>query len=100
MKALPNGLTFSRVGLSVSKRVGNAVTRNRIKRRLREIMIKAGLTQGWDIVIIARTSINSVSYEGLQKTIEYLLHRAALINTAGITDNITTQNKKESLSLE
>jgi ribonuclease P protein component len=85
MKTLPNGLSFSRFGLSVSKRIGNAVTRNRTKRRLREILRRARLVQGWDIIIIARPSINGITYDSLQKTIENLLNKADLVNTADIT---------------
>ncbi len=55
MRALPNGLRFSRYGFSVSRRVGGAVVRNRMKRRLREIMRRMPLRPGWDIVFIARS---------------------------------------------
>jgi ribonuclease P protein component len=85
MKILPNGLSISRFGLSVSKRVGNAVTRNRTKRRLREILRRARLVPGWDIVIIARPSITTVAYDNLQRTIDNLLYKAELVNTAEIT---------------
>jgi len=84
MKALPNDLSISRFGLSVSKHVGNAVTRNRIKRRLREILRKVRLAPGWDIVIIARPSISDIAYGNVQKTIEHLLLKAALINDVDI----------------
>jgi ribonuclease P protein component len=85
MKILPNGLSFSRFGLSVSKRVGNAVTRNRTKRKLREILRRARLIPGWDIIIIARPSISSITYDSLHKTIENLLYNADLINTVDIS---------------
>jgi ribonuclease P protein component len=82
VKILPNGLHFSRFGFSVGKRVGNAVTRNRIKRRLREILRKASFVEGWDIVIIARPSINGITYGRLQKIIEDLLHKVGLVKTS------------------
>ncbi len=51
-----NGLAWSRLGLSVSKRVGNAVCRHRIRRRIREAfrLSKAELPVGWDIVCVAK----------------------------------------------
>ena len=55
-----------RLGLTVSRKVGNAVTRNRAKRRLREIVrlypTPEKLT-GWDIVLIARTSASEREFE-------------------------------------
>ncbi len=78
MKALPNGLTFSRYGLSVSKRIGKAVTRNRVKRVLREILRSKPLESGWDIIFIARPLAADANYAGLDKSIDDLLSRAQL----------------------
>ena len=50
----PNGMEWSRFGFSVSKAVGGAVVRNRIKRRLRETARLANVREGLDIVLIAR----------------------------------------------
>jgi ribonuclease P protein component len=56
----------TRVGFIVSKTVGNAVARNRAKRRLRHTAYEAPLQPGMDYVIIARKSVLEVSFETLK----------------------------------
>ena len=79
MKALPNSLTFSRYGLSVSKRVGKAVVRNRVKRILREILRSKPLEPGWDIIFIARPLAANANYAELEKYTDNLLSQAQLL---------------------
>ena len=82
MKALPNHLDLSRCGLSISRRVGKAVTRNRLKRRLREILRLSPLEPGWDIIFIARPLANT-DYISLEKAVTGLLQQAGLLKKAG-----------------
>ena len=88
MKALPNGLTLSRYGFSVSRRVGKAVTRNRVKRLFRHILRLKSLEPGWDIVFIARPLAANADYAGLEKAIDDLLSRAQLL---GPKDTVSQQ---------
>ncbi len=81
MRALPNGLGLSRYGFSVSRRVGNAVVRNRVKRLFREILRQAPLQTGWDIVFIARPAAASTDYASLEKSINNLLAQARLLSS-------------------
>ncbi|MBL7125336.1 MAG: ribonuclease P protein component [Dehalococcoidales bacterium] len=79
MKALPNGLTLSRYGFSVSRRVGKAVVRNRVKRLFREILYSAPLEPGWDIVFIARSRAAGANFTSLEKAVQGLLSQARLL---------------------
>jgi ribonuclease P protein component len=79
MKLLPNGLSLSRYGFVVSKRVGKAVVRNRVKRLLREILRQTLLKPGWDIVFIARPRAATVNFADLRSLVLSLLARAQLL---------------------
>ncbi len=80
MKALPNECEFSRYGFSVTKNIGKAVVRNRIRRLLKEISRTTPVKPGWDIVFIARPEAVAADYNELSKSVEMLLRRAHLIN--------------------
>ena len=79
MKSLPNGLSLSRYGFSVSRRVGKAVVRNRVRRLLREILRLTPLKTGWDIVFIARPAAATTDYATLRKSVVGLLSQARLL---------------------
>jgi len=79
MKSLPNGLGYTRYGFSVSSRVGGAVVRNRVKRRLREIFHAASIEPGWDIVVIARPVTAAADFSVLSNAVSQLLIKAKLI---------------------
>jgi ribonuclease P protein component len=79
LRAVPNGLEISRYGFTISRRVGRAVTRNRVKRLLREILRKTSLKPGWDMVFTARVPAAKENYAGFEKSIKGLLLRAGLI---------------------
>ena len=79
LRALPNGLELSRYGFTISRRVGKAVVRNRIKRLLREILRQTSLLPGWDIVFIVRIPAATERFERIEKSVRELLSRAGLL---------------------
>ena len=78
LKALPNELGRSRSGISVSKSVGKAVVRNRVKRLVREVIRLTSIRSGWDMVFIARPAAANASYYQVREAIKELLRRAHL----------------------
>ena len=75
----PNGLCVSRFGFSVGKGVGNAVTRNRVKRRLREAVRSSRIEEGWDVLFIARSGAAATDYHALRRSVSRLLKRSGVM---------------------
>ena len=75
---LENNVQHFRVGLSVSKKLGNAVTRNQIKRRIRHILIehKNQLVENVDFVVIARKGVEELDFDQVEKNLVHVLKLA------------------------
>ena len=74
-----NGLGKNRIGISVSKKVGNSVVRHRVTRLVRESyrLHESIFNSGLDIVVVARQSAATVGYEEVESALLHLgkLHK-------------------------
>lgn len=70
-----------RIGLSVSKKIGNAVIRNKVKRYIRQVFLELELMvqPHADYVIIARKPVSEMSYEEVKKSLHHVLKIAKII---------------------
>ncbi len=73
-----NGLDVTRFGFVVSRRVGSAVVRNRVRRRLREVVRRhqAEFPTGWDVVLVARPAIAQAAFAEIERALVQALARA------------------------
>ena len=84
MYVLKNDLSANRIGISVSKKVGNSVVRHRLTRliresyRLHEEMFNSGL----DIVVIARATAKSILYTDMESALLHLAKLHGILNEA------------------
>ena len=74
MYVMENGAERNRIGISVSKRVGNSVVRHRVTRLLRESyrLQEAMFNSGLDIVIVARPGAATVGYREMESALLHL----------------------------
>lgn len=81
MVYLPTKKRATKIGFSISKKVGKAHTRNLIKRRLRAIVreIVPSLPDELNIVFIAKVGIESVGFDKLKDEVNYLIKKAGII---------------------
>ena len=79
--AQANQHDVSRFAFVAGRRIGNAVVRNRSKRLMREVVRHhlAEIEAGWDVMLIARSSIAAVSYRDVETAVLQLLTRANLL---------------------
>jgi ribonuclease P protein component len=77
VRFVPNGRDHDRFGISTGRRLGGAVRRNRVRRRVREILrhLPNDTGHGWDVLIVARAAAADASFADLRRTLESLLVR-------------------------
>ncbi|MCI5595951.1 MAG: ribonuclease P protein component [Lachnospiraceae bacterium] len=75
MYVLPNDHNEIRIGISVSKKVGNSIVRHRLTRLIRETyrLHREELADGYDIVVIARNSAKDKSYQQIESAFMHLV---------------------------
>jgi ribonuclease P protein component len=76
---MPNQLGMTRVGFSISKKVGNAVVRNRVRRFIKE-SLRVNFTNigNYDLVFVARVRSSQVDYHEITRSLKYIFKKISI----------------------
>lgn len=76
-----NAFDNTRLGVTASKKIGNSVKRNRVKRLIREVfrLSKHRIRPGYDIIVVSRSPAIHLKYQQAQDTLVHLFRRAGIL---------------------
>ena len=76
-----NDLGYSRLGITVSKKIGKAVVRNKIRRRMKEIYweFEPKIAQGYDLVFVVKKNVPDISFIELKSAFRHILKISKLM---------------------
>lgn len=85
MYFLKNNYSYNRIGITVTKKIGKAVTRNRIRRLIKESYrnYHKSIKSGYDFVFVARTRCQGCSYQNIKNDMGYLFKKRHLFVLEG-----------------
>jgi ribonuclease P protein component len=88
---LQNNLSVTRLGITTSKKVGNAVKRNRLRRLIRENvrLLYDRLDKGFDVVVVARKFQDNTTLDAVGRELKYLFHKLDLFDKETIENRET-----------
>jgi len=77
---LENNLDYNRVGISVTKKIGKAVTRNKVKRLIKEgfRVHSDKVKNGYDLIFLSRIRANQATFKEIESAINHLIKKSGL----------------------
>ncbi len=85
MYVMKNGLEHTRFGFTVTKKIGKSVVRNRVKRRVREIVRLniENIKDGYDIILIPKKNVVDIGFKELESAVFHIFKLANLFKSSG-----------------